>query len=436
MNNIKMFIDIFGTLIDAIVLYTFFSAAAGVSRLSKRPLFWAYAVYFVAASVSVISFNNPSILAGVMLFLIIAVSFLYRSRVVIKVFISLIVMIVTILAEMLTGVFIAVVTRASVEVLTSNIFYYIQGVLFSKAILLILVKIVQYRKVSTQSKISKKVFILIFALPVSTILIIYVVSQYAYSLVDINSVAWVAMSIILLVSSNILVFYLFEKQLRQDEETKKSILVQQQLRYQTQYFKELSDKYKLSNKTIHDSKNQLFAIAAAMSNNDMAAAKSRIEELCKNAAAGENSIRTGNDALDALINTKYNDNKELNIKFKHNIIMNINNKIDNIDLCIIIGNALDNAIEACSKIDKSKEKEIVLKIRQVNETLAIEMTNPTAESIEKVNGKLVSNKKEKELHGFGMQSIEEIVNKYNGNLSYSQKDGLFSLKIYVQNQDN
>ena len=433
MNNIKMFIDIFGTLIDVIVLYTFFSAAAGVSRLSKRPLFWAYVVYFVLSVVIILVFDDPTALSGTMLVLILAVAFLYKSSFFVKVFASVIIIVITILAEMLTGVLIAVVTKASVEVLTSNIFYYIQGVLFSKAILLILVKMIQYKKLPTYSKISKTLFIPIFALPVSTILIIYVVSQYAYSLVNINSVVWVAVSVVLLVSSNILVFFLFEKQMLQDEETKKSILIQQQLQYQTQYFKELSDKYKLSNKTIHDTKNQLFAIAAAMSNNDMAAAKIRIEELCKNAAAGENSIRTGNDALDALINTKYNDNKELNIKFKHNIMMKTNNKIDNIDLCIIIGNALDNAIEACSKIDKSKEKEIVLKIRQVNETLAIEMTNPTAESIEKVNGKLVSNKKEKELHGFGMQSIVEIVNKYNGNLNYSQKDGLFSLKIYVQN---
>jgi len=338
-----------------------------------------------------------------------------------------------ILSEIFTGVIIAAITKDSVEVITANIFYYIEGVLISKTLVLILAKAIQYKKLPSGSKISKALYVPIFAMPFSTMLIIYVISEYAYSLVKVEAVSFVAVAVMLLVLSNILVFYLFEKQLQQDEQTKKSILIQQQLQYQTQYFKELSDKYKLSNKTIHDTKNQLFAISAAISDNDVDMAKSKIDELCKNAAGGENSIRTGNDALDALINTKYNDNKELNIKFKHNIIISAKNKVDNIDLCIIIGNALDNAIEACSKIDKSIEKEIMLKIRQVKDHLAIEMTNPTSEKIEKENGKLVSGKKEKELHGFGMQSMEEIVNKYNGNLNYSQKDGFFSLKIYVQN---
>jgi hypothetical protein len=376
---------------------------AGESKLSRKPLFLVYVAYCVVSSVIVITLSNSLAISGMMLILTIGVSCFYRNSIFAKAFTSVIILIMIILSEMLTGVLIAAITKESVEVLTANVFFYIEGVLFSKAFLLILVKIVQYRKLSTYSKISKTLFLPIFALPISTVLIIYVVSKYAYSLVDTASVAWVAVSVVLLVSSNILVFYLFEKQLMQDEETKKSTLVQQQLQYQSQYFKELSDKYKLSNKTVHDTKNQLFAISAAISGNDFEMAKSKINELCKNATGGENSFRTGNDALDALINTKYNDNKELNIRFKHNIVIHPKNKIDNIDLCIIVGNALDNAIEACSKIDRSIEKEITLKIRQVNDLLAIEMTNPTSENIEKVNGKLVSGKKEKELHGFGMQ---------------------------------
>ena len=433
MNNIKMFIDIFGTLIDALIIYTFFSVVAGESRLSKEKLTLVYVAYCVIFAAVVSTTTNPIALLIAMPVLTLCVSFAYKCSYFIKIFISTIVAIMMILAEILTGVLIAVLTRESVEVLSSNIFYYIQGVLFSKALFLTIVKIAQYRKLSTYSKISKTFFIPIFALPLSTIVIISVISKYAYSSVDTISAAWVAFSAVLLISSNILVFYLFEKQMGQDEATKKAFVVQQQLQYQTQYFKELSDKYKLSNETVHNTKNQLFAISAAISDNDFDVAKKRIDEMCNSVSGGENIIKTGNDSLDALINTKYNDNKELNIKFKHYITMNTINKIDNIDLCIIIGNALDNAIEACAKIDNRIEKEIALEIRQVNETLAIKMTNPTAEDIEKKNGKLVSKKKEKELHGFGMQSMEEIVNKYNGNLTYLQKDGIFSLKIYVQN---
>lgn len=433
MNNLKVVIDIFGAGIETIIIYTFFSAVAGECKVSKKHLVWAYVLFFFLASTFILTLSNPIALAGTMFATIIAVAFLYKSSIFFKVFISATLIVLIILSEIFTGVIIAAITKKSVEFITSNIFYYIQGVLISKTLVLIFAKTIQYKKFPSGTKISKALFVPIIAMPVSTMLIIYVISEYAYSLIEVNSVTFVAVAVMLLVLSNILVFYLFEKQIRQDEETKKSTLVQQQLQYQTQYFKELSDKYKLSNRTVHDTKNQLFAISAAISDNDYEVAKSRIDEMCKKVVAGESSIRTGNDALDALINTKYNDNKEFNIKFKHNIIINPKNKIDNIDLCIIIGNALDNAIEACLKIDSNTEKEIVLKIRQMNNILAVEMTNPTSENIEKVNGKLVSGKKDKELHGFGMQSIEEIVNKYNGNLTYSQKNGLFNLKIYVQN---
>jgi len=433
MNNIKLFIDIFGTIIDAIFIFTFFSAVADASKLSKKTLLWGYIGYCIVSAAIVMTLSDPFAVSGAMLLLTISVSFFYRSSVFSKIFSSTIIVLMIILAEMLVGLLLSVVTKESVEVLSKNIIYYIQGVIFSKVSLLALVKIVQYRKRSSYSKISKSVFIPIFALPVSTILIIYVIAQYAYSLVDTKSVALVAVSIVFLVSSNILVFYLFEKQLRQDEAAKKSTLIQQQLQYQTQYYRELAEKYKLSNKTIHDTKNQLFAISAAISGNDINAAKRKIDDLCKNAAGGESFVKTGNEALDALINTKYKDKKDLNIKFKHNIAINAKNKIDNIDLCIIIGNALDNAIEACAKIGGNDEKEISLTIKQANNYLAVEMTNPASEPVKKVNGKIASGKKEKELHGFGMQSMEEIVNKYNGNLNYSQNGGVFSLKIYVEN---
>ncbi|MEI6578264.1 MAG: GHKL domain-containing protein, partial [Eubacteriales bacterium] len=386
MNNLRILIDVFGAGIETIIIYTFFSAVAGTCKVTKKNLFLSYFLLFILAAIFVLTLNNPIALAGAMLATTLAVSCLYKSNLFIKIFISTAIIVLIILSEIFTGVIIAAITKDSVEVITSNIFYYIEGVLISKTLLLILAKAIQYKKLPSGSKISKALYIPIFAMPFSTMLIIYVISEYAYSLVKVKSVTFVAIAVMLLVLSNMLVFYLFEKQLRQDEETKKSMLVQQQLRYQSQYFKELSDKYKLSNKTIHDTKNQLFAISAAINDKNIDMAKSKIDELCKNADVGQNSIKTGNDALDALINTKYNDNKELNINFKHNIIFNSTNKIDNIDLCIIIGNALDNAIEACLKIDRNKEKEITLKIRQVNNFLAVEMTNPTSENIEKVNG--------------------------------------------------
>jgi sensor histidine kinase regulating citrate/malate metabolism len=116
--------------------------------------------------------------------------------------------------------------------------------------------------------------------------------------------------------------------------------------------------------------------------------------------------------------------------------MNAGNQIDDTDLCIIVGNALDNAIEASAKIEKGRAREIKLKMMQVSDHLTIEMTNPTSELLKRVDGKIASRKEEPILHGFGLQAIEELVNKYNGNLDVAQDNGRFTLKVYMQNQVN
>jgi len=281
---------------------------------------------------------------------------------------------------------------------------------------------------------SRNSFLPMMALPLTTLFIIYLMSEYAYYFSDTKTIAFVAVAAVMLIASNLLIFFLFEKQLRQDENAQQSFLAQQQLQYQTQYYKEIAEKYKLSNQTVHDTKNQLFAVSIAITNNEIEKAKSRIDELCKNVFGASNSIKTGNDALDALLNTKYHNIEQSNINFIHNVFINAKNQIDDIDLCIIVGNALDNAIEACSKIKTTGKKDIELKMIQVGDHLTIELTNPTSTVAEIIDGKIATGKKDTGLHGFGLQSIEELVNKYNGNLTISQKEGRFNLKIYMQNE--
>jgi len=434
MNYLKSFIDIFSSAMDTIAIYIFFSTVFGRRRVSGKTTVLVYALYFVISSISVISIKNSFILLVAMFALSLSLSLIYISRLLVKAFAGTIFTIIGVLAEVLTGILLAVVTSRSVEVLSANIVYYIEGVFISKAILLMLVKAIQYKKLPAGTKISRTSFFPMMSLPLTTLFIIYLMSEYAYSFSKTKTIVFVAVAAIMLIASNLLVFYMFEKQLRQDENAQQSFLAQQQLQYQTQYYKEIAEKYKLSNQTVHDTKNQLFAVSIAITNNEIEKAKSKIDELCKNVFGASNSIKTGNDALDALLNTKYHNIEQSNINFIHNVFINAKNQIDDIDLCIIVGNALDNAIEACSKIKTTGKKDIELKMIQVGDHLTIELTNPTSTVAEIIDGKIATGKKDTGLHGFGLQSIEELVNKYNGNLTISQKEGRFNLKIYMQNE--
>jgi len=434
MNVLRLFIDVFSSIMDTIAIFIFFSAVLGERIVSRKVMPLMYTVFCVISSVSVISINNSFVLLISMFILAIALTFIYKARIIVKIFAATIYTIIGVLVEVITGILMSAATSRSVEVLSKNTVYYFESVFISKALLIILVKVIQYKKLPTGSKISKNSFLPMMALPLTTLFIIYLMSEYAYSFSQTKTIAFVAVAAIMLIASNLLVFYLFEKQLKQDANAQQSSLAQQQMQYQTQYYKEIAEKYKLSNQTVHDTKNQLFAVSIAISNNETDKAKSKIDEMCNNVFGASNSIKTGNDALDALLNTKYRNIEDSNINFIHSIFIAAKNQIDDIDLCIIVGNALDNAIEACSKIKTAGKKNIELKMMQVGDHLTIELTNPTSTIAETINGKIATGKKDTGLHGFGLQSIQELVNKYNGNLTISQKEGYFNLKIYMQNE--
>lgn len=89
---------------------------------------------------------------------------------------------------------------------------------------------------------------------------IYVMSEYMYKTEDGRLIVLSAITAATLIVSNIVLFYLFEYQLREAEARKEQQMMRQQLEYKAEYYKELSIKQKYSNKAMHDLKNQLFAL--------------------------------------------------------------------------------------------------------------------------------------------------------------------------------
>ena len=139
-------------------------------------------------------------------------------------------------------------------------------------------------------------------------------------------------------------------------------------------------------------------------------------------------IKTGNYILDALLSDKSSIAKEKNIVIKFDgHINNIN--LDSEDLCIIFGNALDNAIEACSQLKTSSNKEINITIRSLNNLLNISITNPISDKPIIINNLIKTTKENRKEHGFGLLSIKKTVEKYNGFTTIDCSDHIFNLTI-------
>jgi sensor histidine kinase regulating citrate/malate metabolism len=105
--------------------------------------------------------------------------------------------------------------------------------------------------------------------------------------------------------------------------------------------------------------------------------------------------------------------------------------IPDIDLSIILGNALDNAIEATQKITDPEEKHIDVKVSVHNSTIVAIIRNPVVEDID--TDLLETTKKDSEHHGIGILSMKEIASKYNGEILFTCQNNTFEVRIFLQN---
>ena len=100
-----------------------------------------------------------------------------------------------------------------------------------------------------------------------------------------------------------------------------------------------------------------------------------------------------------------------------------------VDLCIIFGNTLDNAIEACLKIDNDKVKSIYVTVKQNNDYIFVTFTNPTFENDEIKNNTIATSKDNHDIHGIGIYSIKQVLKKYDGHINLHCENNLFTTEI-------
>lgn len=135
--------------------------------------------------------------------------------------------------------------------------------------------------------------------------------------------------------------------------------------------------------------------------------------------------------MDAIINFKFAAASKFDIKFSLKIFIPNELPIDICDIGIILGNAIDNAIEAVREC-RYQKKIIEISMGVKKEAWVVVIKNPYEHKIEKNRtGIPVSTKKEKQRHGYGLKSIMRIADKYQGEVVIETKDGIFSLIIVL-----
>jgi len=140
-------------------------------------------------------------------------------------------------------------------------------------------------------------------------------------------------------------------------------------------------------------------------------------------------IKSGNVSIDAILNSKLSLAKTHEITVNAKALVPKNLSVSEIDLCIIIGNLLDNAIEACLRIDSPEQRFIRCYMDVKRDNLYLSVTNASGGLAVKESGKYFSAKGEG--HGLGLGRVDRVVEKYDGYIKRSDEEGAFTSEIML-----
>jgi len=204
----------------------------------------------------------------------------------------------------------------------------------------------------------------------------------------------------------------------------------QTLKYQQTYYQELDENHKTVRKLRHDMKNHLNIIGTFLRDDHFEEAKDYLSDLSEEFTAGTYNF-CDNSIVNAVLNAKYNLAIGKHIDCSIHIDIHEAVPLDDINLCSLLSNTLDNAIESCQKISLDKPRWIQLKARSHNGHFSYEISNSKANAIRYRHKEIITDKENRAAHGIGLKTITEIINKHHGHLEISHTDEIFSLTALI-----
>lgn len=194
------------------------------------------------------------------------------------------------------------------------------------------------------------------------------------------------------------------------------------------YCDEVESMYKKMRGWRHDYHNHIQAMLASMALGNYEEVNDYLRSLNDDLTTVDTTIKTGRIMVDAILNGKMNIAAQNAISVNAKAKIPENTPVTDVDLCVIIGNLLDNAVEESKKLPED-DRFIRIYIGQKNTQFYLSFTNAAGKKKER-RGSLFSSSKGVD-HGFGLVRVESIVKKYGGLFSADSEDGGFTTEILI-----
>ncbi len=385
----------------------------------------SYIIYFIAITILHIFVKIPIILliSNLGLFLMLTLNYKgsFKKRFLTTFLIYLTLMCIEMIIVLSTGYF-------KLDLLIRNDYESILGIIIIRIVSYFVVLIIgSYKNIRQGDIVPNTYWLCILIIPIGTL----------YLLITIFMVSGLAsvtifMSIALVLFINFATFYLYDEISRILSEEKDKILMQQQNKYYEKQLELMRASLK-SIKTIkHDLKNHMTSLYALVEENKNEEVLEYLSGVIKVFNNNEGLASTGNTVIDSIINFKLREAEKEKIAV--NIDLNIPRELNipSFDITIILGNLLDNALNAVKKLEK--DRYIDIKIKYTKGRLIVKIDNTFDGIIIKEKGKIITSHRDKTNHGLGLESVKTVLEKYNGLIEFKYDSNIFhtALLMFVE----
>lgn len=195
------------------------------------------------------------------------------------------------------------------------------------------------------------------------------------------------------------------------------------------HYQEVENMYRQTRGWRHDYRNHIQVLKSYLAMGDVEAASRYLDALSEDLNTVDPALKTGNKMTDIILNSKISLARSKQIRVEADAHVPVALSTAEIDLCIIIGNLFDNAIEACMGLPE-QERMIRVYMEMKSTQLYMSFTNSTAlKKQKKENGRFFSTKGQG--HGYGLVRIDTIVGRYHGYISRNSEDGAFTTEVLL-----
>ena len=199
-------------------------------------------------------------------------------------------------------------------------------------------------------------------------------------------------------------------------------LAEQQLQIQVSYYEKEQQARDATRALWHDIKKYTNATQDLFQHGDMENAVQSLQQATTALSEIHQTVDVGNAVVNGILERALEQVQNQGISLDFDVWVSDQLPIGAVDLYIIMGNTIDNAIEACQQVAAADSPTISLTLRQQNHTLFYAIDNPIPAK---------QGKKPGDVHGYGIRNVKNCVAKYHGTTTVSKQDGVFSVQIQL-----